>query len=95
MSIFTRWRDKKHPPYTTKEGYKQVYEPRSAHARASGYAPEHILVAESKAKRSAKPNEVVHHIDGNKSNNRPSNLKIMTRSTHYKTHVGKSEGKRK
>lgn len=31
-------------------------------------------------------NEVVHHVDGNKSNNEISNLMLMTRSEHSKIH---------
>ena len=31
-------------------------------------------------------NMVVHHIDGNKRNNDPSNLQIMSRSDHCKLH---------
>ena len=31
-------------------------------------------------------NTVVHHIDGDKSNNKPENLQIMSRSEHAKLH---------
>lgn len=33
------------------------------------------------------PDEVVHHIDGDKRNNSPSNLKVMTRSEHSRYHA--------
>ena len=36
-------------------------------------------------------NEIVHHIDGNKLNNDPSNLQIMTKAEHVKLH--RIEGK--
>lgn len=36
--------------------------------------------------RKLKPNEVVHHIDGNKTNNDLSNLQLMTRKEHIKIH---------
>lgn len=35
-----------------------------------------------------KPNEVVHHVDGNPQNNNPNNLQIMTRGEHQKHHFG-------
>jgi len=37
--------------------------------------------------RPLQPNEVVHHKDGNKLNNAPENLMIMTRSEHTKLHM--------
>lgn len=32
------------------------------------------------------PNEIVHHVDGDKSNNRPENLEVTTREDHGKIH---------
>jgi hypothetical protein len=29
----------------------------------------------------------VHHIDGNKKNNAPKNLQVMTQSEHIKLHI--------
>ena len=37
---------------------------------------------EKKLGRYLKPNEIVHHIDGNKQNNKLSNLKLMTEEQH-------------
>lgn len=76
----------RHKPYYTKEGYKQVYKPNSFEARENGYAPEHRVVASKKIGRPLRSNEVVHHVDGNKLNNKPKNLRIMSRSKHYKIH---------
>jgi hypothetical protein len=36
--------------------------------------------------RDLKPNEVVHHKDGNKLNNKKNNLEVMTKAEHYKIH---------
>ena len=79
----------RHRPYYTKEGYKQIYKPKSAEARDNGYAAEHRVVASKKLGRPLRDNEVVHHRDGNKRNNRPSNLQVMSRSKHWKVHHSK------
>lgn len=43
---------------------------------------EHRVVAEQKIGRPLASNEVVHHIDGNRLNNHPDNLQVMTQSEH-------------
>lgn len=77
---------KKHKPYYTKEGYRQIFMPNSSEARDNGYAPEHRVVASKRLGRTLYDDEVVHHRDGNKRNNRPSNLQVMSRSMHWKKH---------
>jgi len=46
----------------------------------------HVRVAEKKVGGKIWPGRVVHHIDGNKKNNRPENLQVMPRSKHSKLH---------
>lgn len=44
---------------------------------------EHTLVMEKKIGRKIKKGEVVHHIDGNRKNNRPSNLFLCRDRSHH------------
>ena len=48
---------------------------------------EHRYIVEQKIGRKLKSDEIVHHIDGNKRNNDPSNLTIMSRAEHAKLHA--------
>lgn len=71
-------------------GYRLIYKPNSPSAMVSknwtGYLYEHIFVAEQMIGRSLHENEVVHHLDGNKLNNRRSNLIVIHRAVHKKLH---------
>ena len=49
---------------------------------------EHRLVAEQKYGRKLTSSDIVHHIDGNKTNNNPENIVVLTRSEHAKLHNG-------
>jgi len=46
----------------------------------------HRKIIEDSIGRTLLYNEVVHHIDGNKTNNNLENLKLMSRSEHSKLH---------
>jgi hypothetical protein len=72
--------------YTNSQGYKKVYRPSHAKSNSNGYVSEHTLAAQQKYRREVRPNEVVHHKDGNKQNNHWGNLQIMTRTNHAKHH---------
>lgn len=46
----------------------------------------HRYIAERVIGRHLAEGEVVHHVDGNKLNNRRANLQVMTRSEHWQKH---------
>jgi hypothetical protein len=74
----------------TLNGYAVIYFPGHPKAMKSknwnGYVYEHIVLAEHAIKRSLLHHEVVHHLDQNKSNNRPENLLVLESSQHAKLH---------
>lgn len=63
-------------------------------ADVRGYAYEHRLVAEEKLGRRLMPSEVPHHINGIKTDNRPENLEVVSRSEHGHHHRKSDRGLR-
>jgi hypothetical protein len=76
--------------YVDTNGYVLTYAPKHHRAIQSGsfkgYVYEHILIAEKMLGRELYPDEVVHHLDGIKTNNNPYNLLVLLRSQHTKLH---------
>ena len=46
----------------------------------------HVIKMESRIGRRLRSDEIVHHIDGDRSNNDDNNLALMTRSAHARLH---------
>jgi len=65
-------------------GYVRIYAPMHKEANTWGYVYEHRLVAEQMIERPLKKNEVVHHINGKRWDNRKENLQVMDKVEHSK-----------
>lgn len=77
--------------YRPLNGYILQYCPEHPRAIRSGgekgYVYEHVLVAEKTIKRRLLPDEEVHHLDLNRSNNSPDNLVVLSSEAHVKLHA--------
>lgn len=73
---------------TKRHGYWFIYMPSHPYAKNRRYVQEHRLVMEKKLGRYLKPNETVHHINHVKTDNRISNLILMSKSDHHRLHSG-------
>lgn len=68
-------------------GYKYVQVPQHPNATKKGYVGVHRLVAEKTIGRYLMPNEVAHHKNEIKTDNRRSNIQVMTKSQHSTYHL--------
>lgn len=69
-----------------KDGYVYIYFPDHPKSTKDGYIMEHDLIMECLIGRHLKDNEVVHHKNKVRDDNRKENLQLMTKSEHASFH---------
>jgi hypothetical protein len=71
---------------TVHRGYVYIIVAGHPRANANGYVLEHIVVAEQMLGRPLREDEHVHHLSGDRGDNRPANLQVVTRAQHTRIH---------
>jgi hypothetical protein len=66
--------------------YVLIHRPDHPAASSIGYVLEHRLVMETVVGRHLLPSEIVHHLNGDTTDNRPENLEVMTQAEHARLH---------
>jgi hypothetical protein len=67
-------------------GYRFIRMPTHPYAHDNKYIPEHRVIMERYLGRYLAPDELVHHIDGDKLNNQLENLLIVSMAQHRRIH---------
>jgi len=70
-----------------KDGYVAVYKPMDTSSNKEGYIMEHRLIMEQYIGRKLRDDEVVHHKNKNRKDNRIENLELMTFKEHARLHM--------
>lgn len=69
-----------------RSGYRFIRMLDHPNANAHGYVAEHRMVMAEKIGRPLKPNELVHHVNHDKTDNRAANLVLVRRVDHSRYH---------
>ncbi len=77
---------------SSNNGYVSIRQ--EGHYEKSKYVGEHILVMEKIIGRRLLKNEEVHHKNEDKTDNRPENLELLTKSQHMALHATKKHQER-
>jgi len=71
------------------DGRLMVYAPNYPGSKVAGsYVLRARLVLETYLGRLLEPDEIAHHINGDKTDDRPENLQAMLRADHSRHHIG-------
>ena len=87
MDLIKNWTP--HPNksrFVSTDGYAYIYCPSHPKAKPGGNVLEHRYVMENHLRRYLAKEEVVHHVNGDKSDNRIENLKLSTLNEHGSIH---------
>lgn len=76
-------------------GYIRAYVPKHPHAARDGYVMLHTIIMEQAIGRYLEPNEVVHHINHDRKDNRLENLMLMDKKEHMRMHMTERHEKRR
>lgn len=69
------------------DGRVMIRRPDHPAARATDYIARSRIIMEDIIGRYLGPDEVVHHINGNKTDDHPENLMVLSRSDHQRLHM--------
>jgi len=78
--------------HINRDGYRKVLVGDHPFPRKSHYMSEHVKVMEAHIGRRITPSECVHHVNGNRLDNRLDNLRLMGKGEHSRMHWGERKG---